>query len=143
MNTATGLRQYTTALYNQVDTSTGSPWSGMLYDRTIDPDGHHTDTYKDAAGRVVFTVFDDGSYTQTLYSIEDQPITAAMLPGGLTPPAGLTIPTGGSETVQIAQRKGSDPYLATFNVYDRTGRLTDVYQPSVTALAGGSILRAR
>ncbi|HEY2584847.1 MAG TPA: hypothetical protein VGI81_03660, partial [Tepidisphaeraceae bacterium] len=120
---------YTQYLYDQINTGTGLPYSGMVYDRVIDPNGHWTDTYQDQLGRTTFTVYGDGSFTQTLYSVNGQAVTA--LPGGITPPDGLLIPAGGSETVSIAQRQATDAPVATYDVYDAAGNLLDVYQPPV------------
>jgi YD repeat-containing protein len=136
---------YTQYLYDQVDTSTGQPYSGLVYDQVVDPNGHWTDTYQDQLGRTIFTVYQDGSFTQTLYSVNGQQVTASspmapqdpsdpldpLDPLNLNPPAGLTILPGGSETVSIAQRKAGDAVVATFSVYDAAGNLLDVYQPPV------------
>jgi hypothetical protein len=91
---------YTQYEYNRSDSAVGP-----LYDRVTDADDHHTDTYKDLLGRVTKTVFDDGSFTETLYSV-----SGAAIPGYYVSGTGLpTIPAGGSEKVEIAQRKSGDP----------------------------------
>ena len=81
---SSGRQEFTQYLYNQLDTSS-NPWNGLLYDSVIDNDGHNaggspaadvTDTYKDSSGRTLFTVYDDGSYTQMIYSVGDQAITS-------------------------------------------------------------------
>jgi RHS repeat-associated protein len=129
---------YTQYLYDQVDQSTGNPWSGMVYNEVIDPDGHWTKTFQDSAGRTIFTVNEDGSYTQTIYSVGSQPIPSSSLPSGVTSPSGLAIPEGGSETVTITQT--STGLAATFDIYDAAGNLTDVWQPPVAdALNGGAM----
>jgi YD repeat-containing protein len=126
---------FTAYLYNQVDASTGKPWSGMVYNEVIDPDGHYTKTFQDSAGRTVFTVYEntttggDGSYTQTIYSVGSQVIPSTALPSGVTSPSELAIPEGGSETVTIIET--SSGLAATFDVYDASGNLTDVWQPPV------------
>ncbi len=101
----------------------------------IDADNHHADTYKDALGRVVKTIYDDGSFTQTIYSVGDQAISGY----DLTP----TIPAGGSEAIQIAQHKSADtnvPY--TIDIYDRGGNLIAVSSPAVAdALNSGAMTR--
>jgi YD repeat-containing protein len=128
---------WTQSLPNQVDAQ------GNLFSRTVDQLGHITDTYQDASGRTVETVYDDGSFTQTVYSVGDQPVTILPAPMGwmvatggaaaitLSPPTGLTIPAGGSETVTVAQRKLGDTPVVTYDVYDAAGNLVDVYEPPV------------
>ena len=106
---------YTEYLYNQVDSN------NQLYNRVIDASGHQTDTYTDLLGRTTETVYDDGSVTQTLYGVSGSPV----------PGYEVTIPLGGSEKVEIAQRKAGDPKLVTIYVFDASGNLTDVYQPAV------------
>ena len=124
--TTSDLASSTGNLYSQPNTSSGQPWSGAsypFYDRTTDANLRHTDTYTSTDGLTTFTVYDDGSFTESIRSAGDQPITGF----DLTP----TIPTGGSETITIAQRKNiaSDPIEATIKVYDRSGNLTDVWLP--------------
>jgi YD repeat-containing protein len=108
--------------YNRSDSS-----AGPLYDRVTDADGHNTDTYKDLLGRTTKTVFDDGSFTETLYSVSGAAIPDYYVSGTALP----TIPAGGSEKVEIAQRKAGDPIVATIYLSDASGNLTDVYQPPV------------
>jgi len=115
---------YTQYLYNQVDSN------GQLYNRVIDADGHHTDTYTDLLGRTTETVYDDGSFTQTLYGVSGNPV----------PGYEVTIPAGGSEKVEIAQRKTGDPMVVTIYVSDASGNLTDVYQPAVPDPNNGGAL---
>jgi RHS repeat-associated protein len=109
--------------YYQYDKTDNLPTGAVSYDIVTDAKGHTTKTYKDVLGREIKTVYDDGSFTQTLYSVGDQAISGF----DLTP----TIPAGGSETIKIAQRKSSDPIVATICVYDAAGRLTDEYLPAV------------
>jgi YD repeat-containing protein len=106
--------------------------SGQLFDRITDANGHHTDTYKDLLGRVTKTVFDDGSFTETLYGVSGQPVTGYE--------SAATIPAGGSEKVGIAQRKAGDPAVDTIYVSDAAGNLTDVYQPEVPDPNNGGAL---
>jgi autotransporter-associated beta strand protein/YD repeat-containing protein len=145
LDPATGRREYTTFIYDQVDTLTadaGEPWYGLIYNETIQNDGHTatgapaatiTRTFQDSSGRTVFTVYDDGSFTQTLYSAGDMPISGYTENSANTSVAGVlpTIPAGGSETVNIAQRKSTDLVYATIDVYDASGNLVDVYEPPV------------
>lgn len=84
--------------------TTSANW--FAYDRVIDANGQHTDTYKDALGRATKTVYDDTSFTQTLYSVGGQAIGEF----DLTP----TIPPGGSEQISIAQRKSGDVMSSNF-----------------------------
>jgi YD repeat-containing protein len=123
---------YTAYLYNQVDTSTGNPWSGMVYNSVIDANGHATETFEDSSGRVIFTVYANGSFTQTVYSQGDQPISGyTVIPAGSTTSVLPTIPAGGSETIQFAQRKLSDPAVYTIDIYDAAGNLVNVWEPAV------------
>ena len=96
----------------------------------IDADGHHTDTYTDVLGRTTETLYDDGSFTQTLYGVSGNPV----------PGYEVTIPAGGSEKVEIAQRKAGDPMVVTIYVSDASGNLTDVYQPAVPDPNNGGAL---
>ena len=102
---------------------------GMFYTHTVDQNSHPTDTYTDAKGRTVRVVNSDGSFTETLYSIVGQDVTTDQEGDILAQPQGIV--TGGSETVSIAQRKPGDAPIATYSFYDATGKLTDVYEPSV------------
>jgi YD repeat-containing protein len=95
-------------------------------------------TVYDALGRVIKTIYADGSFTETLYSVEGEPVTVDGEGEAIPQPSGLTIPTGGSETVQIAQRKVGDAINATFDIYDKAGNLVEVYQPEVLNNAGTS-----
>ena len=61
VNSSTG---YTQTLYNQYNSMLG-----LFYTRTVDQNGHHTDTYTDALGRTIRTVYHDTSYTETLYAM--------------------------------------------------------------------------
>ncbi|MDB5289541.1 MAG: hypothetical protein JWL69_782, partial [Phycisphaerales bacterium] len=73
LDPVSGRRQYTTYAYDQVDAT--DPLHPVLYDRSIDPNGHKTDTYKDALGRATKVVYDDGSFTQTIYGPFGQQVT--------------------------------------------------------------------
>ncbi len=80
------------------------------------------------------TVFDDGSFTQTLYGVSGNPV----------PGYEVAIPAGGSEKVEIAQRKAQrkagDAMVVTLYVSDASGNLTDVYQPAVADPNNGGAL---
>jgi RHS repeat-associated protein len=120
--------------YYQYDKTDNLLTGAVSYNAVTDANGHTTKTYKDVLGREIKTVYDDGSFTQTLYSVGDQAISGF----DLTP----TIPAGGSETIKIAQRKSSDPIVAAICVYDAAGRLTDEYLPDVAdALNRGTMTR--
>ncbi len=144
VNPGTNRGEYTSYLYNQLDTSSGSPWSGLTYDETIDADGHSTDTFQDSSGRTIFTVYADGGFTESLYSVGDQPIASlpsSIVAGTYSLPS-VTIPEGGSEIISIAERKNivGDPIEATIDIYDAAGNLVDVYEPPVAdALNSGAI----
>jgi uncharacterized delta-60 repeat protein len=106
----------------------------LFFNQVTDPDGNATDTYMDAAGRTVLTVYADGSFTETDYSLGTA--TAHQTLGGtslFTPSFGISddLPNGDSEVVQIAQRTNSDPVDATYDIYDAAGNLITVYQPAV------------
>ncbi len=106
-----------------------------LYDAVIDANGNETDTYKDSQGRVIKTVYPDGSFTETLYSIGNTPVTKDLEGDTLqTSPTPPSIPTGDvSETVQIGQRKSGigESIVSTYNMYNAAGELTDVYEAAV------------
>ena len=91
------------------DLRDGLPAGTTHYDKVTDALGHTTKTYKDVLGRVVKTVFHDGSFTETAYS------------GAF-----------GSVVKSYDQRKATDPAIYTERHYDVPGRLTDVYLPAVT-----------
>jgi uncharacterized delta-60 repeat protein len=112
---------FTSYQYNKTDSL---PTGAVSYDAVIDANGNTTKTYKDSLGRVIQTTYQDTSFTQTIYSVSDQAISDF----DVTP----IIPAGGSEQIKIAQRKSSDPVVATIYVYDAAERLTDVYLPAVT-----------
>lgn len=106
-----------------------------------------TKTYMDALGRSIMTVYDDGSFTETLYSVNDTAVTRSDLtqptsdegwPG--TGTGNTTLPLGDTETVQIAQRKTGDTPQATYSLYDASGKLVDVWQPAVTVPYAGAVL---
>ncbi len=151
LDSATGRLEYTDNLYNLVDNKladANQPWYGLTYNETIQNDGQSatgapaaddTETFQDSSGRTIFVVYDDGSFTQTLYSIGDHAIGsgAPYLPSGYTPPS-VTIPEGGSETINIAERRSGDPVEATIDMYDAAGNLVDVYEPPVVNGASGS-----
>jgi YD repeat-containing protein len=112
-----------------------------VYDQVIDPNGHWTDTYQDNQGRVVFTLHQDGEFTQTLYSQGDHAIPGfTVIPVGGSSAVLPTIPTGGSETIQIAQRKATDPAVSTIDIYDAAGNLVDVWEPPVVNGATGQMV---
>ncbi len=114
--------------------------AGLAFDDgVVGHDPVRTDTYKDAKDRTIRTVYDDGSFTETLYSIGSQPITNDQEGDDIGTPTNAegwtwygNIPNGGSEVVQIAQRQASDPLVVTYQVYDKAGKLTDVWLPAVT-----------
>jgi YD repeat-containing protein len=93
-------------------------------------------TVYDALGRATKTIYADGSFTETLYSVEGEPVTVDGEGELILPSPTVSIPAGGSETVQIAQRKIGDPINATFDIYDKAGNLVEVYQPEVLNNAG-------
>ncbi len=114
-----GRRQYTTYVY---DLTTSLPAGAVSYDTVTDALGHVTKTYKDKLGRAFETVFDDGSSTQSLYGLGDQPV-AGHEPNSSNPliaMPGQTI-TGHQET------KIDQMGLATDYFYDASGHLTDVW----------------
>jgi YD repeat-containing protein len=82
--------------------------------------------------RAVRTVYNDGSFTETLYGIGDGPVALDQEGEAIPTPTGWRgIPSGGSERVAIRQRKSGDTPVATYDVYDPAGNLVDVYQPAV------------
>ncbi len=83
-----------------------------LYNRVTEPNGHHTDTYQ-APGRLVsFTTYDDGSFTESIKSICDQPISGyRVTPVGSTTASLPTIPTGGSELIPSEELEMGDTGL--------------------------------
>ena len=106
-----------------------------------------TKTYMDGLGRSIMTVYDDGSFTETLYSVNDTAVTRSDLtqptsdegwPG--TGTGSATLPHGYTETVEIAQRKTGDTPQATYSLYDASGKLVDVWQPAVTVPYAGAVL---
>ncbi len=99
--------------------------SSETFDTVTDANHHTTTSYKDFTGRATRTVFDDGSFTQTLYSNGDQAVAAPE--DNFAP----TIPAGGSEVISIAQRKPNGATLSTIRVYDKAGQLVEVYEPAV------------
>jgi YD repeat-containing protein len=94
-----------------------------------------TKTYKDPATGRSFTVYDDGSYTETIAGAVDRPI---VLSDGSTSIDQPSIPAGGSETVSFPQRAGTDTSIGvyTIDVSDAAGTLVDVYEPAVTVGTG-------
>jgi uncharacterized delta-60 repeat protein len=117
---------YSQNIYDQIDTSTGKPYSGLVYDRTLDPDGHKTDGYRDSLGRVAFTVYDDGSYTQTLYGVSKDPV-----PGHEPTSANPLIAMAGQVIDGYQVTKIDAMGNATDSFYDHAGHLTDVWLPAV------------
>ena len=86
-----------------------------------DPLGHVTKTYKDASGRTIRTVYDDGSFTQTAYGVADGALTGYPVYTAGTSSLPV-IPAGGSETVGIAQHfSGNTSPAFTIDVYDASG----------------------
>ncbi len=124
------------ASYSQFISNEYNSTLGLFYTTTIDQNGHHTDTYKDVLGRTVRTVYDDGSFTETLYSFGNQVVMkdqeGDVIPTPTMGEGWNGIPAGGSEVVTIAQRKAGDPLWITYDLYDAAGRLTDVWQPAVS-----------
>jgi YD repeat-containing protein len=122
---------YTSSAYDQYDSSLG-----LFYTQNTDQNGNSTETYTDSEGRTVRTVYPDGSFTETLYSwgttavSEDEEGDSISAPTGW---AGIPSTSGenGSETVEIAQRREGDPIVPTYDVYDWSGNLVDVYDPAV------------
>jgi YD repeat-containing protein len=103
-----------------------------IYDGVVDANSNETDTYKDSQGRVIETRYPDGTLSDTAYSIGSTPATLDAYGDSITDPSGwVTIPTGDSETVQIAKRAAGDPIVATYSIFDAAGNLTDVYEPAV------------
>ena len=110
-----------------------------------------TRTYKDLQGRTVRTVYPDGSFSETLYSVggvavsEDQEGNSLPTPNGSggSPNEGWSgIPAGGQEVVNIAQRQSTDSRVITYELHDVAGQLTDVWQPQVAdALNSGTLTR--
>ena len=133
--TPTDFASYTHTLYNQFKATLYAQSNGAVgfYTAVIDPNGHETDTYKDSQGRTVRVVYDDGSFTETLYSFGDQPVSIDQEGETINnPDSGWNgIPDGGYEVVQIAQREPGDSPIVTYYLYDAAGRLTDVWQPAV------------
>lgn len=118
---------FTTTLNNQFDLSLG-----LFYTQTIDQNSHATDVYTDALGRTVRTVYPDSSFTEMLYGYGSSQVTVDQEAQGIDPPTSWqNIPSGGSETISIAQRKSGDPVLPTYDVYDAANNLVAVYQPLV------------
>ena len=133
---ATGLLNPTTSIPNNATVRVALP-----FNRATDPLLHSADTFTDTAGQSVRTLFADGSFTETLYSdkngvvpaidAEGETLTLPSMSDGW-PTNSATLPAGDTATIQIAQRKSSDPPIYTISLYDDAGRLTDVWQPAVT-----------
>jgi YD repeat-containing protein len=131
---------YTASLYDQAANLPSSATSvgAVSYSSITDALSHTTETFVDSSGRTVETLYSDGSFTQTIYSVGDQANSGYAVYGiG----AALVVPAGGSETVTIAQHVATDanpPF--TIDVYDAAGNLVDVYEPAVAdALNGGAM----
>jgi uncharacterized delta-60 repeat protein len=146
--TLSDFASYTQNLYDQWDASLG-----MFYNEVIDQNGHWTKTYTDSLGRTVRTVYEDGSFTETLYSVGSQqvkndqeqdggqaydnilgkslPQTSLPNPDVVNGESYLGIPSGGSEAVSIAQRMPGDLAVLTYDFYDNSGNLVGVYEPLV------------
>jgi uncharacterized delta-60 repeat protein len=139
---ATGRVEYTSTLSDQLDTSTGQPWSGMTYSVTTVNDGvsatgtpaaTSTRTYQSADGRISFTVYADGSYTETIASAGDQAIAGYQYETADGVWHTPVIPAGGSETITVAQHMYGDGNVPfNIDVSDASGNLVDVYEPAVT-----------
>jgi YD repeat-containing protein len=114
---------YTQSIQSQYDSSLG-----LFYTESIDQLGHVTKTYTDAEGRTVRVVNDDGSFTETLYNLGNTAVSYDQEGDAIDSPQSLS---GGSETVDIAQRKIGDDPVATFDYSDAAGNLTDVWLPAV------------
>ncbi len=120
---------YTTYVYHQYDTSTGKPFSGLYYDRVIDANGHHTDSYTDPVTHNSYTVFNDGTYTQTLnvYGVDNFGYGVDTLISSDE----LTTFNIVKQTIKIDQRG-----IATSDLYDLAGRLQMVIEADPTSSDG-------
>jgi YD repeat-containing protein len=105
---------------------------GLFYTRSVDQDDNATETYTDSQGRTVRTVYADGSFTETLYSVGQQAVAADQEGDAVPNPTGWTyIVGGGYEEVDVAQRKAGDAPGYTYDLYNADGELTDVWLPPV------------
>ncbi|XAL99095.1 hypothetical protein OT109_16120 [Phycisphaeraceae bacterium D3-23] len=93
-----------------------------------DANGHTTLRIMNAQGRVIKTVYHDGSFTESPVDTLGQPIDRADLD---TPAAIPASELDGTHRVSTVQRDAADPALATHSLYDGSGNLTDVWLPSV------------
>jgi uncharacterized delta-60 repeat protein len=105
---------------------------GLFYTRTNDQDGRASFVYTDALGRTVQTDYGDGSFTETLYGVGSDPVAFDEEGDAIPSPTNFQgIPSGGSETVSIAERQDGDPLVLTYDIYDASNNLVAVYQPAV------------
>ncbi len=124
--------------YSETDPVQFDSTLGLFYTRSVDQDGNATDTYADSQGRTVRTVYADGSFTETLYSVGGTPVSVDQEGDAVPTPTGWTgIAGGGYEEVTIGQRKSTDPVddqhplPVTYDLYNAAGELTDVWLPPV------------
>jgi RHS repeat-associated protein len=75
---------------------------------------------------VAFTVYDDGSFTQTLYGVSNLPVTGHVVTGQVI--------DGYQVTKVDAMGNATDSF------YDHAGRLTDVWLPAVADAAHGNAM---
>ncbi len=126
---------YTTAdfdYYSESDPVQYDDALGLFYTRSVDEDGNATETYTDSQGRTVRTVYADGSFTETLYSVGTTPVSADAEGDAVPTPDGWTgITGGGYEVVNVAQRKATDTPVYSYDLYNAAGHLTDVWLAKV------------
>jgi YD repeat-containing protein len=123
--TRDGKSLATSYAYEELD-----PETGELYDAATDPRGLTTRTYQDGLGRVVRTLWDNGtpsaaaddSSVRTLYGVNSLPVDGVELPAGLQ----ARLAAGGRHVVKFDENDRPTHY-----VYDVSGRLTDVWLPKV------------
>jgi hypothetical protein len=80
---------------------------GLFYTRSVDPDGNATLTYTDSQGRTVRTVYADGSFTESLYSVGTTPVAADAEGDGVPTPTGWTGIQAGNYARLRAGRRGT------------------------------------
>jgi uncharacterized delta-60 repeat protein len=153
---STASEGYTTTQDNQYSSSLN-----LFYSTSVDQNDHATQTYKNGAGQTVLTVYADGSFTETIYSNGNE-LSAIDLEGdnlshygsegvSLFPANGdgldwtsssgiITLPSGETATIQIAQRTSGQTPVITIDLYNLAGELTDVWLPAVAdALNDGTM----
>jgi RHS repeat-associated protein/uncharacterized delta-60 repeat protein len=125
--------------------------------KSVDAEGKITINVRDSEGREWRTYFHDGSFTETLTAgagmllssspyVPTPPQIEALRPtvGSTVTPRGVIPPSSlqffGSHVVKIAQRKAGETSVATHYLYDRFGRLTDVFLPPVADFDGGNAM---